>query len=32
MTLSENNRVLTSVVHIGSPQGNVDVTLVFERQ
>lgn len=32
MTLSENNRVLTSVVHIASPQGDVDVTLVFERQ
>jgi len=32
MTLSEGGKVMTSVVHITSAQGDADITLVFERQ
>jgi hypothetical protein len=32
MTLSEDGRTLTSVVHITSPQGEIDITVVFDRQ
>jgi hypothetical protein len=32
MTLSEDGRTLTSVVHIASPQGELDVTIVFDKQ
>ena len=32
MTLSEDGRTLTSAVHITSPQGEIDITLVFDRQ
>lgn len=32
MTLSAEGKVLTSLVHITSPQGEVDFTVVFERQ
>jgi|KBSMisStandDraft_5_1062788.scaffolds.fasta_scaffold175355_2 hypothetical protein len=32
MTLSADGRTLTSLVHIASPQGEVDITVVFEKQ
>jgi hypothetical protein len=32
MALSEDGRTLTSVVHIASPQGELDVTIVFDKQ
>ncbi len=32
MSLSADGKTLTSVVRIGSPQGDLDLTLVFERQ
>ena len=32
MTLSEDGRTLTSVVHIASPQGELDITIVFDKQ
>jgi hypothetical protein len=32
MTLSADGKTLTSKVHIGSPQGELDVTIVFEKQ
>jgi hypothetical protein len=32
MTLSADGRTLTSQVHITSPQGDVDVTVVFDKQ
>jgi hypothetical protein len=32
MTVSEGGRTLTSVVHIASPQGELDITIVFDRQ
>jgi hypothetical protein len=32
MTLSAEGKVLTSLVHITSPQGEIDFTVVFERQ
>ena len=32
MTMSGDGKVMTSVVHITSPQGEVDLTLVFDRQ
>jgi len=32
MTMSEDGKVMTSVVHVTSPQGDADITLVFERQ
>ena len=32
MTMGEGGKVMTSVVHITSPQGDADITLVFERQ
>jgi hypothetical protein len=32
MNLSEDGRTLTSVVHIASPQGELDITIVFDKQ
>ena len=32
MTISEDGRTLTSVVHISSPQGELEITIVFDRQ
>lgn len=32
MSLSPDGKTMTSKVHIGSPQGDVDVTIVFEKQ
>lgn len=32
MTLSVDGKSLTSQVHISSPQGDLDVTIVFEKQ
>jgi hypothetical protein len=32
MTLSPDGKTLTSVVHISSPQGDVEMTVVFERE
>jgi hypothetical protein len=32
MTLSADGKTLTSQVHITSPQGDVDITVVFEKQ
>jgi hypothetical protein len=32
MSLSEDGKTLTSRVHITSPQGEVDLTVVFDRQ
>ena len=32
MSLSPDGKTLTSKVRIGSPQGDVDVTIVFEKQ
>ena len=32
MTLSEDGKVMTSAVHITSPQGEVDITIVFDRK
>ena len=32
MTVSDQGKVLTSLIHIASPQGEVDLTIVFERQ
>ena len=32
MSVSEDGRTLTSVVHIASPQGDLDITIVFDRQ
>jgi hypothetical protein len=32
MTMSEDGRTLTSVVHVASPQGEIDITVVFDRQ
>lgn len=32
MTLSEDGRTLTSVVHVASPQGELDITIVFDKQ
>ena len=32
MTLSEDGRTLTSAVHITSAQGEIEITLVFDRQ
>jgi hypothetical protein len=32
MTVSEDGRTLTSVVRITSPQGELDITIVFDRQ
>ena len=32
MSLSADGKTLTSKVHIGSPQGELDVTIVFEKQ
>jgi hypothetical protein len=32
MTLSDNGETLTSVVRISSPQGDADMTVVFERE
>lgn len=32
MTVSEDGKTLTSAVHITSPQGDLDITLVFDRQ
>ena len=32
MTLSADGKTLTSLVKVGSPQGEVDVTIVFEKQ
>ena len=32
MTVSAEGKVLTSLVHITSPQGEIDFTVVFERQ
>ena len=32
MTMSTDGKTLTSIVRMGSPQGDLDLTLVFERQ
>jgi hypothetical protein len=32
MTLSDDGRTLTSVVHVASPQGELDITIVFDKQ
>lgn len=32
MSLSADGQTLTSVVHISTPQGDVDLTVVFEKQ
>jgi hypothetical protein len=32
MTVSDDGRTLTSAVHIASPQGDIDITVVFDRQ
>jgi hypothetical protein len=32
MTLSADGRILTSLVHITSPQGEVDINIVFDKQ
>jgi hypothetical protein len=32
MTLSSDGKTLTSVVHITSPQGDADMTVVFDRE
>jgi hypothetical protein len=32
MSLSDDGKVLTSLVHVTSNQGNVELTIVFERQ
>jgi len=32
MSLSADGRTLTSLVHIASPQGEVDLTVVFDKQ
>jgi hypothetical protein len=32
MTMSVGGKAMTSVVHITSPQGDVEITLVFDRQ
>ena len=32
MTVSEDGKTLTSAVHITSPQGDLDIKLVFDRQ
>jgi hypothetical protein len=32
MTVSEDGKVMTSLVHITSPLGEVDLTVVFDRQ
>ena len=32
MTVSADGKTLTSLVRIGSPQGDIDLTLVFEKQ
>lgn len=32
MTVSEDGRTLTSAVHIASPQGELDLTIVFDKQ
>ena len=32
MTLSDDGRTLTSVVHIASPQGELDITIEFDKQ
>jgi hypothetical protein len=32
MTLSDDGRTLTSAVRITSPQGDLDITIVFDRQ
>jgi hypothetical protein len=32
MTLSGDGRILISAVHISSPQGDLDIMIVFDRQ
>jgi hypothetical protein len=32
MTLSPDGKTMTSVVHVASPQGDIDLTVVFEKQ
>jgi hypothetical protein len=32
MTLSDDGRTLTSIVHVASPQGELDITIVFDKQ
>ena len=32
MTVSPDGKTLTSVVHVSSPQGDIDVTIVFDRE
>jgi hypothetical protein len=32
MTLSDGGKTLTSAVHISTPQGDLDITIVFDRQ
>ena len=32
MSLSEDGRTMTSAVHIASPQGEIDLSIVFEKQ
>jgi hypothetical protein len=32
MTMSEDGRTFTSAVHIASPQGEIDITIVFDKQ
>jgi hypothetical protein len=32
MTLSDDGKTLTSAIRISSAQGDVDITVVFERQ
>jgi hypothetical protein len=32
MSLSSDGRTLTSLVHITSPQGDIDITVVFDKQ
>ena len=32
MTVSPDGKTMTSVVHVSSPQGDIDVTIVFDRE
>ena len=32
MTLSPNGKTLTSVVRLSSPQGNAEMTVIFDRE
>jgi hypothetical protein len=32
MSLSTDSRTLTSVIHVAAPQGELDLTIVFDRQ